>query len=282
MKKIRICGVPEHFNLPWQLAIEMGTFEAEGIDLEWTNVPEGTGKIAQMLLNGETDMAVILTEGVIREILNGNPCKIVQQYVESPLLWGVHVAAKSSYKSLADLDGQTVAISREGSGSQLMAHVNAANNNYKKKLSFEIVNTIEGAVEALQNDSSQYFMWEHFMTKPLVDNGTLGRLDDCPTPWPSFVIAANDESVKHQKQTIARILELINETTLEFKDIPSIDRTLSSRFLLKIEDVNEWLELTEWSQENFSEKLLNKVQSQLLAFGIIDKKGTFDEIVKIL
>ncbi len=282
MKKIRVCGVPEHFNLPWQLAIEMGTFTAEGIDLEWTNVPEGTGKIAQMLRDGETDIAVILTEGVIKEILNRNPCKIIQQYVESPLLWGVHVAAKSSYKNLKDLDGTTVAISREGSGSQLMAYVNAANNKYAEKLKFEIVNTIDGAVEALQKDAAQYFMWEHFMTKPLVDNGTFRRLEDCPTPWSSFVIVATDDAIKNQKQTLARILELINETTLEFKDIPSIDRTISSRFGQKIDDVNEWLELTEWSQENFSEKLLNKVQSQLLAFGIVEKKGTFDEIVKIL
>ena len=29
MKTIRIGGVPEHFNLPWHLAMEEGNFEKE-------------------------------------------------------------------------------------------------------------------------------------------------------------------------------------------------------------------------------------------------------------
>ena len=45
MKIIKIAGVPEHFNLPWHLAIENNEFESQNIDLEWTDVPEGTGKM---------------------------------------------------------------------------------------------------------------------------------------------------------------------------------------------------------------------------------------------
>lgn len=47
MKTIKIVGVPEHFNFPWQLAIENGNFKKENIDLQWTNIPEGTGKCAK-------------------------------------------------------------------------------------------------------------------------------------------------------------------------------------------------------------------------------------------
>jgi hypothetical protein len=56
-------------------------------------VPEGTGKMCQMLRDGETDIAVILTEGIVKDITAGNPSKIVQVYVDSPLIWGIHVAA---------------------------------------------------------------------------------------------------------------------------------------------------------------------------------------------
>ena len=87
MKSIKIAGVPEHFNLPWHLAIENGDFEKENIDLQWTDVPEGTGKMCQMLRDGSTDIAVILTEGIVKDIVAGNPSKIVQVYVESPLVW---------------------------------------------------------------------------------------------------------------------------------------------------------------------------------------------------
>jgi hypothetical protein len=41
-------------------------------------------KMCQMLRDGETDIAVILTEGIVKDIVAGNPSKIVQVYVESP------------------------------------------------------------------------------------------------------------------------------------------------------------------------------------------------------
>ena len=49
MIKIRIGGVPEHFNLPWHLAIEDGMFAHHGIDLEWIMFPEGTGAMNKAL-----------------------------------------------------------------------------------------------------------------------------------------------------------------------------------------------------------------------------------------
>lgn len=283
MKNIRIAGVPEHFNLPWHLCIENGEFEVESINLEWTDVPEGTGKLCQMLRNEETDIAVILTEGIVKDIIAGNPSKIVQVYVQSPLIWGIHVAANSEFQQLSDLENKKVAISRIGSGSQLMAYVNAGNQGWNTdNLQFETVNTIDGAVEALTNKTADYFMWERFMTKPLVDKGIFRRIADCPTPWPCFVIAVRDEILEKHPGTIRRILEIINNTTVEFKEIPSIDRTLASKFDQKIEDVREWLSLTKWSQQPLSEQMLNKVQNQLFGLSVIDKKGIFAEIVKAI
>lgn len=78
MTTIKIAGVPEHFNLPWHLAIEEKVFDKQNINLQWTDVPEGTGKMCQMLRSGETDIAVILTEGIVKDINAGNPSKIVQ------------------------------------------------------------------------------------------------------------------------------------------------------------------------------------------------------------
>lgn len=281
MKTIKITGVPEHFNFPWEMCIDNGEFSAIGIELQWTNIPEGTGKMCQMLRDGDTDIAVILTEGIIKDIVAGNDCSIVQVYVESPLIWGIHVAANSNYHSLADLENTKVAISRYGSGSHLMAYVNAQNQKWNTvNLQFEIVNTIDGAVESLTKGTADYFMWERFMTKPLVDKGIFRRVGDCPTPWPCFVIAVRNEFLKLNKQTVALILETINNTTIEFKDIPSIDRTLASKYNQKLEDIQEWLSRTKWSQKPLDEKVLNTIQNQLFDLKIIDKKATFDEIVK--
>jgi TRAP-type uncharacterized transport system substrate-binding protein len=121
-----------------------------------------------MLRDGETDIAVILTEGERYRCWKSS--KIVQVYVQSPLIWGIHVAANSKYKTVSDLEDTKVAISRQGSGSQLMAYVNADNHGWKTdNLQFEIVNTIE-TVEALSN-GRRLFHVGTFYAKPLVDKG---------------------------------------------------------------------------------------------------------------
>ena len=281
MKTIKIAGVPEHFNLPWHMCIENGEFEEVGIDLQWTDVPEGTGKMCQMLRDKETDIAVILTEGIVKDIIAGNDSKIVQIYVKSPLIWGIHVDANSKFQKISDLENTRAAISRFGSGSHLMSFVNAQNQNWDiSKLQFEIVNTINGAVEALISNKADYFMWERFMTKPLVDNGTFRKIADCPTPWPCFVIAVRNEIIEKHPHVIEQILEIINITTSEFKMIPSIDRMLASKYNQKIEDIQEWLSLTHWSQKQIDKKTLEKVQEQLHSLNIIEKTVPFETIAK--
>jgi ABC-type nitrate/sulfonate/bicarbonate transport system substrate-binding protein len=281
MKKIKIVGVPEHFNMPWLMAIANDEFKSHNIDLEWTNVPEGTGKMCEMLRNGETDIAVILTEGIVKDISAGNPSKIVQEYVSSPLLWGIHVEANSKFKTISDLENHKAAISRLGSGSQLMAYVNAQNQGWDtNNLQFEIVNTIQGAVDALTSQKADYFMWELFMTKPLVDQGVFRCLGYCPTPWPCFVIAVRDEIIETKATEIANILNIINNSSQNFKSMPNISKQLAEKYNQKHDDIITWLELTHWSQKNISNETLINVQQQLKELNLINEILDYEEIVK--
>jgi ABC-type nitrate/sulfonate/bicarbonate transport system substrate-binding protein len=277
MTTLKIAGVPEHFNLPWHLCIENDEFAEAGINLEWTDIPEGTGKLCQMLRDGSTDIAVILTEGIIKDIAGGNNSKIVQVYVESPLVWGIHVDAASSYKTISNIKNGKVAISRYGSGSHLMAIVNAKNEGWDTKaLEFEIINTLDGAIEGLTEGRADYFMWERFMTKPIVDKGIFRRIGDCPTPWPCFVIAVRNEVLENNADAIEKLLEVINTTTADFKEIPSIDKTLAERYNQKTEDIQEWLKITEWSQKKLDKNTFDKVQNQLFELAIIEEKTAFE------
>jgi ABC-type nitrate/sulfonate/bicarbonate transport system substrate-binding protein len=279
MKQLNIAGVPEHFNLPWHTAIENGDFVKAGIDLKWTDIPEGTGKLCQMLRNGETDIAVILTEGIVKDIVAGNPSKIVQIYVQSPLIWGIHVAAKSPFQTVDDLENKITAISRYGSGSHLMAFVNAKNEGWNTaNLRFKIVNTLDGAIESLTEGTADYFMWERFMTKPIVDKGVFRRVGDCPTPWPSFVIAVRNEVLENDSAIIEKLLDVINATTVNFKQIPGIDGILAERYGQKKEDINEWLKLTRWSQTKPDKITFDKIQQQLLDLSIINNTIPFDSL----
>ncbi|WP_299096671.1 substrate-binding domain-containing protein [uncultured Winogradskyella sp.] len=281
MKKVNIGGVPEHFNLAWYLTLKNGEYKAEGINLRWHDYYGGTGAMCKALRSGDIDIAVILTEGIIKDIIDGNPSSIVQTFVETPLIWGIHVAENSKFQTIEDIKGTRAAISRYGSGSHLMAYINAKNNNWNldTDLNFEVIKNLNGAVEGLTNGDADYFMWEKFTTKPLVDDGTFRRVGVCPSPWPCFVIAVRDEYIKNNEDDLKTILDIINTTTSDFKSIPSIDRTISNRYDQEIEDVQEWLSLTEWSQDVMDKKTINNVQEQLFNLDIIPKKVDYSELV---
>lgn len=272
MRTIKVGGVPEHFNLPWHFCIDDGRFKENGLDVSWRDFPDGTGAMCKALRNKEIEVAIILTEGIIQDIHHGNDAVIVQEYIASPLIWGIHVAAESNYQSLEDLKDQKVAISRYGSGSHLMAYVNAHNLGWDPaKLEFEVVGNIDGAIEALQSGKAGYFMWEHFTTKPLVDRGVFRRIADCPSPWSCFVIAVQKDFLKKEQAAILAMLKILNEVTKQFKEIPKIEVALAKKYDQKVKDIEQWLKLTTWSQKQLSVQEIQKVQEQLFELNLINE-----------
>lgn len=282
MTSLKIGGVPEHFNYPWYLTLKQKEYTKHNINLRWKDYPGGTGQMAAALRNGEVDIAIILTEGIIKDIGAGNPSKIVQTFVKSPLIWGIHVAESSSFNTVNELEHATIAISRFGSGSHLMAIVNAYNLGWDiNNLKFEVVGDLQGGIDALTNGKADYFMWEHFTTKPLVDNKTFKRLGDCPTPWPCFVIAVRDEILEKHPLEIRKILDIINTMTISFKELKNIDNILSQRYEQQLDDIQKWLSITEWESKNpISEGLIEEIQNKMLTFGVIEKSAKAGKFIK--
>ena len=281
MKTIKIGGVPEHFNLAWYLTLKNGEYKKKEINLRWEDYPGGTGDMCKALRNNEIDLAVILTEGIIKDIIDGNESKIVQIFVQSPLIWGIHVAYNSTYKTIDDIKGKKAAISRYGSGSHLMTYIHAQNNQWdlEDDLQFEVIKDLDGAIEGLTNGAADYFLWEKFTTKPIVDNGIFRCIGECPTPWPCFVIAVRESFLESNQDDVKTILNIINNTSSEFKDIPSIDKTIANRYGQKIDDVQEWLSLTEWSQNNIDKKTIESIQKHLFKLNIIPEIVDFNKLV---
>jgi len=280
MTTINIGGVPEHFNLAWYLTLRNGEYKREGINLRWKDFFGGTGQMNKALREKEIDMAVILTEGIIKDIIDGNPSKIVQTFVKSSLQWGIHVAKDSKYSDINQLKGTKAAISRYGSGSHLMAFINAKNDGWdlEKDLKFEVIKNLAGAVEGLSQGVADYFMWEKYTTQPYVDNGVFRRLGVCPTPWPCFVVAVREDVLEKNRDEIKTIMEIINTTSREFKHIPSIDATIANRYDLELEDVQEWLSMTEWSQELMTKKQFDEIQAHLLELNLIPRIAEFENL----
>jgi ABC-type nitrate/sulfonate/bicarbonate transport system substrate-binding protein len=280
MTKLNIGGVPEHFNLPWHLCIESGDFAKNDLDVTWKDFHGGTGEMSEALKTGEVDIAVMLTEGSIKEICDGSPFKIIQTYVESPLMWGIHVHANSNFHEIKDLKNQTAAISRYGSGSHLMTYVHSDNQNWDTKdLSFHTTQNLSGAQKSLKEGSSDYFLWEHFTTKPLVDKGIFRRLGDEPTPWPCFVIVSTKAFLDKHSHHIPQLLTPLNQKSFQLKSFKNIEKIISERYQLDVEDVKEWLKITEWSQQQISKTDVYFTQKKLKDLKLITDEKKYNEFI---
>jgi len=245
---LKIGGVPEHFNLPWRLAIEEGKFKKAGLDLHWSDMTGGTGQMVRGLETGSLDIAVLLTEGITKAILEGLDAKILQVYVVSPLHWGIHVPTKSSIQVNDDLKNGTFAISRYGSGSHLMSYVMADQENWKlDQLKFNVIGDIYGGLWALENNEAQAFLWERFTTFPFVEQGKCRHIGDVVTPWPCFVIAARTEIVEKHADLLKEMCTIVNKRAEKVKNAKHTAEVISWRYNLRMDQVKQWLSQTDWN-----------------------------------
>jgi sulfonate transport system substrate-binding protein len=250
MIHIDIGGVPEHFNLPWHLAIEKGACERHGVAIRWRDYPGGSGAMARALREGEVDAALLLTEGAVAGIAEGGGYRILARYVDTPLIWGIHVPAASSFDSIESLRGSRHAISRRGSGSHLMAVVHAQRRGWPlESLELVVVGHLDGAIEAFERGAADVFFWEKFMTKPLVDAGRFRRVGEFSAPWPAFVLCVADRVSGERRAALERALTAVLEEARALRVRGDAAALIAQRYGLRAPDVVEWLAATRWSDK---------------------------------
>jgi ABC-type nitrate/sulfonate/bicarbonate transport system substrate-binding protein len=278
MTGLKIGGVPEHFNLPWRLSIEERLFNSIGLELHWSDMTGGTGQMIKGLQTGSIDIAVLLTEGITKSILEGLDAKIVNIYVQSPLRWGVHVPVDSDFYSLSDLENGTFAISRFGSGSHLMALVHANQVGWDaSKLKFNVVGDVYGGLWALENREADGFLWEKFTTKPFVNQGKCRCIGEVVTPWPCFVIAVRNEILEKHSEVINEMSKIVGNRAFQLKNDAQAIQAFSWRYHLEPEDVKLWLSETIWNYNmNFSEDSFDNTIATLNQLNLIEPKALND------
>lgn len=245
---LRVAGVPEHFNMPWLLGLERRAFVRAGVEVRWRTVPEGTGAMCKLLREGEVDLAMLVTEGAVRDILNGNPSRIISSYVDSPLTWGVHVAAHTGRGSPEHLHGVPFAISRPNSGSHLAALSYARGKGWPLGESdLVVVNDLKGALERLAQPEPIAFLWEKFTTKPYVDEGALRKVDEYTTTWPSFVIVATEAMLEAHPKEIERLLKVIRDQVSGLMAKKAAPEVFAQRYKMPLADAQEWFAGVRWN-----------------------------------
>jgi len=228
MRRLVIAAVPEQVNIPLLLCQEQGIFARHGIEVEHRVVPEGTGKMLDLLESGEVDVALTVTDGFIAgRAGSGRRVKMVGTFVESPLVWAVACSgrneASATLTSLGDLSSSSLGralrfgISRLGSGSHTMGvysgkHIipvsaSAGGGELEAVPEFVVANNFQGLRDGTHRGDFDVFMWETFTTKPFFDSGELRKVGDVPTPWSAFSFVCSTARAAGDEDSVASTIK---------------------------------------------------------------------------
>ncbi|CAO3594841.1 unnamed protein product [Absidia cylindrospora] len=291
-KPLRIGYVPEHFSTPLYIAQEQGFFRDNNVNVELVCCPGGTGEMTSKLEDKSLDVAIALTEGLVAGISKGQDWyKIVGTYVDAPLCWAISTGQESRHHSIDTLHKSNCGISRYGSGSQIMAYVLAdqqgwLNNNNKEEdpMAFSVLNNFKAMRDSVNDESTDFFMWELFTTKPYHDTKEVRCIGKITPPWPAFLFAAHVDVLDVPE--LPRLLQAIQKATTLFMDQKDDE---SIKHIIRIldyqeEDVRNWFKTVHYAPDHagISQRALQVTVSTLQKAGVIGEVGpTVDELCDV-
>jgi ABC-type nitrate/sulfonate/bicarbonate transport system substrate-binding protein len=211
------------------------------VDLQWSDIKNGTGAMITALQNNEVDVIAALTEGLVSDIVKGSDIRLFATYVASPLRWCVITGKDSPYNSVDDLKGKTFAISRYTSGSHLMAGVLASEKGWEQSdISYKVVGSLQDLRDSVSSGDTAAFMWEYFTTKPFVDSEEVKFIGELTTPWSCFMLAAKKGFLEEKGEVLKKMLQGLQEAIKEFHSAPDMDSKIAIEYGLKPEDAKAW------------------------------------------
>ena len=221
------------------------------------------------LAAGRLDAAVALTEGLVLAGRRGElgESSVVSVFVESPLQWGVHVRPGSEAERADQLDPRKtrIAISRHLSGSHLMSWVFAKQHGWPAdQLNFVVVGGLTGALKAFEEDRVDLFLWDRFMTAPVVHDGKLKLIGQIDSPWPCFCVAARNDVMKERGEEVHEIVRIVLREGRRLKRDPdNVIAMLQKLHRLSEPVAREWLEATVYAKPH---ELPEETVQKILAF----------------
>ena len=295
---LRVGYVPEHYLLPFHLAT------AAPVPTEPIPFPSGTGHMISSLRADEIDIGIGLTEGWVAGLLSeqGQKAKgyaIVGSLVENPLRWAVVTGRKRGDISAMDelQQHRKLGVSRLGSGSHIMGFVLAQQQGWltsgaDSKSVLDVIplgpfkdlrDGVTGHDET-QDPTADFFMWEHFTTKPYFDSeGTpLKKIGEILTPWPSWHIAASTKSFPDPEadRNLAQFFDFLDRGVKSFQQDPdSALAKLSTGELgchYSQEDAQAWFEAVKFFEKTrgVDTNIMSGVVDVLHKAGVVDSKVT--------
>lgn len=297
---LRIGYVPEHYLLPLHFAQPKFPFPVELIPF-----PSGTGHMITSLRSDAIDLAIGLTEGWVAGLSTAEGQKargyrIVGSWVQNPLRWAVVTGRnRDNIRSIGDLQAHgRVGVSRMGSGSHIMAFVLARQEGWfadttapEPKKSLVLVPLgpfadLRNGVTGKDGEAplADFFMWEHFTTKPYFDGDDtpLKKIGEIYTPWPSWHIAASSSSFPNPEKDdrLAQVFETLDKGIEQFNVTPEeAVRLLGTGELgchYTEDDAREWLKAVKFAKKTkgVDQNVMESVVKVLQGAGVVDAGTT--------
>jgi hypothetical protein len=134
-----------------------------------------------------------------------------------------------------------------------MAYVLADQRDWLKEneapFEFNVLHNFKAMRDAVNDGSSDYFMWETFTTKPYHDSGEVKRIGQITPPWPAFMFAAHTSLLGSDevKKTMAAIQKATDLFMAEKEDA-------SVKHVMRIldypeKDVRDWFKTVKYASD---------------------------------
>lgn len=129
-----------------------------------------------------------------------------------------------------------------------MAYVMGLQQGWQPEdLKFQVNNDIRGLINSVNDGSTSAFMWEWFTTKPFADAGEVRFIGSVPTPWPSWLIAAQPSV------SSAELRQFLKTLSTYVRDFDSAENRaqknvdfIKSKFGYAEEDIQAWLKTVDY------------------------------------
>ncbi len=204
-----------------------GLWRKHGIEVRTIYLSSGT-LMAQTLSSGDIGIAGFDTPAMLNLALAGNSLKVVAVPINrlEPLF-----VVRSNIKSPAELKGKKIAISRFGSGSDIMTRV--ALRYWKidpdKDVSFFQSGNTPTRIAALVGGHMDAALVSSTGVAKVVATGccrVLADLSELPLEFANYGVVASGELLKNQRDNVKRFLEAIIEGIYTFKSKPDMARAI--------------------------------------------------------
>ncbi|KAJ5108662.1 hypothetical protein N7456_005337 [Penicillium angulare] len=302
---IRIGYVPEHYLTPLHLALRSQAVASLPFKVALTPFPSGTGHMITSLRGNEIDIGIGLTEGWVAGLAGKQQAqssgdggyKIVGHWVDNPLRWAIVTGRnRDDTNGVSDLKDSRVGVSRLGSGSHIMSFVLAQQQGWQSDsltsvplgpfgaLRNGVTGKDEAKPEQAPNPTAEFFMWEHFTTKPFFHptaekpDVPLKNIGEIFTPWPSWMITAST-ALFPSPETDIRLMQLFEALDMGIKefeaDTDQVVQLLGTGELgctYIEEDATEWLKDVKFTSgvRGVDSGIINGVVDVLKVAGVID------------